>query len=107
MWPTCTLPAGLAPLSAGGSRETCIAAQALLTCEASSGDGAICLSDDPSQCPGTMTMDFTCHNECAADEYGVACGGVGPGNVPAPPAGCKRGIPDPAGIVFYCCPCEP
>jgi hypothetical protein len=30
---------------------------------------------------------------------------VGPGPIPAPPAGCRADGFVPAGIAFYCCPC--
>jgi hypothetical protein len=46
-----------------------------------------------------------CEDECHADEYAVACGGVGPGPIPDPPGGCRTVAANPAGYMFYCCPC--
>src|SRR5438046_2566387 len=92
----CTLPPGLTPLDAGMTRDRCTGARMLLTCHGPNGAGAGCLSNDSTQCPDLA--GFTCQNQCGDTEYVAACGGVGPGTVPDPPAGCKFASAVPAGI---------
>src|SRR4030081_3933934 len=79
--PACTWPASLDPSDASDGR--CVAARAYLTCTAPGGGGAACISNDLTQCPGSAGE--TCEDQCHADEYGAACGKVGPGSSPAPP----------------------
>jgi hypothetical protein len=105
----CQWPAALDPVDASTSGQ-CRAARAYVTCQDSSGAGQGCLSSDPTACPdipmGTG-VTRTCQNQCAANEYGAACGSIGPSTAPfpTPPTGCRTFAPTPAGIVFYCCPC--
>jgi len=103
--PACRFAPGLASSDAGSSREACIGARALLSCQEPSGFGTGCLSDDRNLCAGLAGS--SCQNECAESEYVVQCGGVGPGNVPDPPSECKFASAIPAGIAYYCCPCVP
>jgi hypothetical protein len=102
----CTWPASLDSQDAGAG--ACQPAHALLSCT----DGNVtelCLSDDPTRCPGVsalpgVTVD-NCHDLCDPQEFAVVCGSVGPGPTNDPPAGCHGAEATPAGIVFYCCPC--
>ena len=106
--PACAWPASLVDENAG--RGACHAARALLSCVGSNQTFEDCLSNDPAACPGPASMPgvtFTCHDVCAPHEYGVACGSIGPGPISDPPAGCHDPLATPAGIVFYCCPCQP
>ncbi|HVU03694.1 MAG TPA: BPTI/Kunitz domain-containing protein [Polyangiaceae bacterium] len=88
------------------TRDVCTAARTWLSCDARGGATELCMSDDPSHCPGD-DPGSNCRNACKPSEYVAACGGVGPGNIPAPPAGCRSAGAVPAGIAFYCCPCGP
>jgi hypothetical protein len=103
----CDWPASLDP--SDGAIGQCIAARAYLSCEGSTGGGEDCLSNDPSQCPGPnpiIGVTFSgCKDQCAVDEYAVACGGPGPGPWPAPPVGCRDLLPGPGGGTVSCCPC--
>ena len=51
----------------------------------------------------------TCHDECGPNEYGVACGRVGPSGVSSDPPSpnCRTPGFTPGGTAFYCCPCGP
>jgi hypothetical protein len=105
--PACSWPASLDP--ADGSMGQCVAARTYLACQGSNGGGEDCLSNNPTLCPGpnpVVGVTFSaCKDQCNADEYAVACGGPGPGQWPAPPAGC-RGLPSgPGGGSVSCCPC--
>jgi hypothetical protein len=107
--PVCQWPAALEPSDASAAGQ-CRAARAFVSCADANGGGVSCLSDDPTKCPDTPVQvgaTFTCQNQCAADEYGAACGSVGPSTAPFPeaPAGCRQLAATPAGVVFYCCPC--
>jgi len=82
----------------------------LLECKFTDGTTEDCLSNDVTGCPGAvMSGDLVgCSDLCAADEYGLSYGGVGP--LAAPPSidlpiGCGSGRYTPAGVAFYCCPC--
>ena len=92
-------------LTDGGGRTTCQAARALVSCTDSTGAGCGCISNDVS-CDGCQVSGVTCHDQCAANQYAVACGGVGPGPVPSPPDGCTFASANPGGIAYYCCPCN-
>jgi hypothetical protein len=84
------------------AQSQCTAARALVQCDLGGGEGEVGLSDDPTRCSGGSPGK----NQCADDEYGVACGSVGPSQAAAePPAGCRSKFPTPGGVVFYCCPC--
>jgi hypothetical protein len=107
-YPACHWPAAFDATDAGGG---CRAGRFRLACDG--GDAGLsvgCISDDPRQCDGVRVqpdVTFTCHDECAPNEFGLVCGGVGPGSAPSdPPAGCHSFSPTPGGIVFYCCPCS-
>jgi hypothetical protein len=86
------------------------AARVLLTC-AYAGGGGVCVSNDPTACPGFGSVggdSVSCSNTCTADEYGLGYGGVGPLAAPPSidlPVGCRLGEPTPGGVAFYCCPC--
>jgi hypothetical protein len=105
----CQWPATLASGDASSAGQ-CRAARAFVSCQDSNGGGEVCLSNDPTRCadspqqPGVTTA---CQNQCAADEYGAACGSPQPSTAafPEAPAGCRELAPTPGGIVFYCCPC--
>ena len=84
----------------------------LLNCTYTGGSTEGCLSNDATGCPGPpLTTDgdlVGCSDLCAADEYGLSYGGVGPLAAPPSidlPAGCGSGRYTPAGVAFYCCPC--
>lgn len=105
--PACTRAAGLADVDAAAS-GLCIAARAYVTCTFSNGGGEGCLSDDPTECPGSDPgggTDPSCEDKCSAAEYGVACGGPGPTSSAQPPAGCQSAGTTPGGVEFFCCPC--
>jgi hypothetical protein len=106
--PACTWPASLD--AADGETGQCVAARAYLSCKGSNGGGELCLSNDPTQCPGLNpivgTTFFGCVDQCAADEYAVGCGGPGPGPWPQPPAGCRSLPSGPGGGSVLCCPCD-
>jgi hypothetical protein len=96
---SCSWPADLE----GDAGGTCRAASFLLTCRR--GRGVFCLSDNPNSC-GTTSSG--CQSQCGPNEYGAACGFIGPGGSVDPPApGCHGQLLTPGGLAFYCCPCEP
>jgi hypothetical protein len=94
----------------GAPRDSCTSKRAYLKCDLPGGVTELCLSDDPTRCPdegvsgGAAAM--SCSDQCAADEYAVACGRIGP-NVgsAAPPDGCRSLLAGPGGGISYCCPC--
>lgn len=87
-----------------GKPGSCGAGRALIDCEAPNGSGCGCMTDGTT-CPGCGT-GATCTNKCAADEYVVSCGGIGPTTSQFnPPAACHFAGAVPAGIAYYCCPC--
>jgi hypothetical protein len=104
-WPSCSWPAALDPDPSGSARDHCVAARTRLSCSLPDGSGLSCWTDDPTQCDGGNPPGAECHADCAENEFSARCGGVGPGPVPDPPAGCRADGFVPAGIAFYCCPC--
>jgi hypothetical protein len=108
---SCHWPASLDPTDAGAGR--CRAKRHRLSC--SGGDAGVfeeCISDRADQCEDSGIVPgvtFTCRDQCQAGEYGVVCGGIGPNAPPSDPpaASCRSGAPTPAGVAFYCCPCDP
>jgi hypothetical protein len=104
-WPSCSWPATLDPDPSGSARDHCIATRTLLSCSQPDGAGAICATNDPTQCADGNLPGAECHAECAQNEFTAMCGGVGPGPVPQPPAGCHPMVSVPSGVVFHCCPC--
>lgn len=105
-WPSCHWPAAVDPDPSGSARDHCIAARTRLSCALPNGVVASCTTDDPARCPGADAPDpSTCHADCAQNEYSAQCGGIGPGAIPDPPAGCRLDGVTPAGIAFYCCAC--
>jgi hypothetical protein len=107
--PACRWPSNLDNVDP--STGQCRGARTLLSCSLAGGATQICLSNDPNRCPdtGTAVADAgtaaACTNLCAPGEYAAACGKVGPGTIPDPPAGCKNARPTPGGVIFYSCPC--
>lgn len=77
-----------------------------------------CISNDPTSCQGcTSTRGVaTCANKCAPNEYALSCGGLPALPLPdggdtertyqQPPDDCMSVGITPAGITFYCCPCQ-
>ena len=105
-WPSCSWPTALDPDPSGSARDHCVAARTRLSCALPDGVTESCTTNDPMRCESSDAPDpALCHAECAQNEYSATCGGVGPGPIPAPPAGCHSGGLVPAGIVYYCCPC--
>jgi hypothetical protein len=103
--PACSWPSDLEPADSS-SRSTCHAARALVSCGTGSGASAMCLSDGAIACSGAVFSEpLTCRDLCQPNQYVAACGGIGPGPVPDPPADCKFGSANPGGIAYYCCPC--
>ena len=98
----CSWPSSL---DGADGRTACQPARALVSCTDPTGAGCACLSDNIS-CDGCQLQDVTCHDQCAANQYVVACGGVGPGAVPSPPDGCTFASANPGGVAYYCCPCQ-
>lgn len=116
MLPACAWPVSLmsldhVDLSDGG----CQAARVDLWCSESNGGNESCLSNDPTQCPGTQSPGPNCQSICRGDEYAVGCIGPGLGPWPQPPAACHAApdvvlnagvsIPPGNGATLYCCPC--
>ena len=95
----CVMPS---PDAGASGRAACQMSRAYVTCMNPDGSGSSCTTDGAITCEGATG---TCQGECAATEYVAACGGVGPGPVPDPPAGCHFVAAFPAGVAFYCCPC--
>ena len=84
------------------------AARGLFECQAG-GATEICVSNDAAGCSGSAVgSSVVCSNLCAANQYGLGYGGVGP-LAPPPsidlPAGCGTAMFTPGGTEFYCCPC--
>jgi hypothetical protein len=101
------LPACSWPASLNDSRTTCSASRAQVSCTYPNGSGCGCTTSGAIECAGCgPNSGATCQDQCAATEYAVACGGVGPGPVPDPPSSCRFTGAVPAGIAYYCCPCE-
>ncbi len=108
----CTISPAVQALDGGSSSTVCSAARTLLLCKTldmgTSNAGEVCLSDDPSACPPSAGVlpdaGTSCDDECADDEYAVACG-FGPGVAPSPPSGCRGYGAAPSGTIYYCCPC--
>jgi hypothetical protein len=109
----CRWNAAWTPADAGDGR--CQARRHRVSCVGVGGPGASnsmvyvsCLSDTDT-CEGlertTPGVTYTCHDECAPNEFGMVCGRIGPGGGEAPPGACTKEGPTPAGISFYCCPC--
>jgi hypothetical protein len=110
--PACSWPASLGPndASTGACRN---ASRAVLSCTQPSGAGELCLSNDLVQCSDMSAAAAApsgaprCQDLCQPDEFGIICGPIGPTTTGAnPPSNCRSLLPTPAGIVFYCCPCE-
>jgi hypothetical protein len=111
-----TLPACPLLDPADASYQGCAAARAYVNCTATNGGGAACLSND--QCRGIDITSFgcsssggcasgiTCSDACNSNEFGVACGAVGPAGGPPIPSTCRSTSVTPGGIVFGCCPCS-
>jgi hypothetical protein len=82
----------------------------LIECQGG-GISGICVSNDVTGCSGSGSVvggPVNCNNTCAANEYGLGYGGVGPLAAPPSidlPAGCRLGLQTPGGVAFYCCPC--
>jgi hypothetical protein len=119
---SCTWSADLGTLT-DASPGQCTAAFAYLSCT-NGGVTEGCLSNDVTQCPGTIMVSggggnadgastvssgpLVCHDECASDEYGVECGGIGPtASAGQPPASCRGMGITPGGTEFFCCLCGP
>jgi len=68
-----------------------------------------CLSDSAMQCSDLGGTNLSnCHDTCAADEYALGCGGVGP-NAPSfsEPNNCRGFGRNPGGgSEAFCCPCD-
>ncbi|MES1208112.1 MAG: hypothetical protein ABUS79_19430 [Pseudomonadota bacterium] len=96
-------------LDGADGRTACKPARALVACHDPAGDGCGCSTDGGATCDCSAIVGagpWTCTSSCASNQYVVACGGVGPGAVPDPPVGCKSAGAVPAGIAYYCCPCQ-
>jgi len=88
----------------------CRASRTYVACHDSAGDGCSCATDGAQTCDCSGFLNagpWTCDYACAANQYFVSCGSIGPGaGAPAdPPAGCTSMAPNPGGVVGYCCPC--
>jgi hypothetical protein len=95
--------------STDAARISYSAGRALVSCAYASGATGICVSDDVTTCSSSAVGEpLSCSNLCAANQYGLSYGGVGPLAAPPSielPAGCTAGSQTPAGVAFYCCPC--
>jgi len=99
--PQCSWPSSLDASDA--AQGQCRAARALVQCDLGGGVTEGGLSDDATRCSGGAAG----HDLCNEDEYGAACGSVGPSQAVAddPPAGCRSKLMTPGGVAFFCCPC--
>ncbi|HSS40453.1 MAG TPA: hypothetical protein VLT58_16925, partial [Polyangia bacterium] len=96
-------------LNGADGRTACAPARAMVSCRDPRGEGCGCTTDGGATCDCSGIVGggpWICTSSCAANQYVVDCGGVGPGPVPDPPAGCVFSSAVPAGISYYCCPCE-
>jgi hypothetical protein len=78
----------------------------------------LCVSEDPTTCPGCHPTSGTvsCESKCSANQYATSCGGpprlaldgggTDRGYYQEPPDVCQLATPTPSGMGFYCCPCE-
>lgn len=108
---SCFWPASLDPTDAAGNGQ-CVAGRAYLACTYSNGSTELCVSNDPTQCPGpaqSANGTFSCQNRCQPDEYAITCGQAGfggaPGPTPQPPPASCRFLAGVEGVSFGCCPC--
>lgn len=105
--PACTWSPSFEPATAAPGQ--CRAARTYLSCQGAKGDGMSCLSTNVTECPGQNTtpgMSYSeCADQCHSDEYALACGGLGPGPWPQPPAACRTLPSGPGGGSISCCPC--
>ena len=108
--PQCTWPGSLNDAGPDG----CRASRALVACNGPAG-GCDCRSDDATTCPTPTTCGLaygytTCQDQCADNEYAVACGGPPQPDAAyvnqQPPSSCRLALATPGGVAFYCCPCE-
>lgn len=104
----------------GGTGGSCRAARYSLACSASGSvsatgsDGApegvtaSCISDDPARCDNTGSIETSaCVSQCAANEYGAACGSpIGDAGTTQPPPTCRSTGVGPGGHSDFCCTCE-
>ncbi len=92
----CRWPAAVEPKDAGAENQ-CRAGRYLASCDLGNGTWSSGLRDELGGCS----------SNCASNEYGLACGTIGPSSSPAPepPAGCHTPLYTPGGLTFYCCPC--
>jgi hypothetical protein len=105
-WPSCSWPSALDPDESGLARDHCVATRTRLECALADGSTEICPTNNPLQCEGAdPPAADACDAQCAPNEFALRCGGVGPGSIPAPPAGCHSEVPTGAGIILYCCSC--
>jgi hypothetical protein len=101
-----------------GPPGECRGAPALVFCPSGS-SGCLCLSDGAADSPCSPCLSDnggTCRSECAKNEFGLAChkSYVAPPYPPPspfvdtsePPDACSTPADLPAGVDFYCCPCE-
>lgn len=84
----------------------------LLICK-DGGASEICVSDATDSFPGTNAVPggtlTDCTDECNADEYVVAYGGIGPDShaaQPSLPPSCRFLGANPGGTEYDCCPCD-
>jgi hypothetical protein len=96
-------------LNGADGRTACAPVRAMVSCHDPRGEGCGCNTDGGATCDCSSIVGggpWTCTSACAANQYAVACGGVGPGPVPDPPTGCVFSSAVPAGISYFCCPCQ-
>jgi hypothetical protein len=101
-WPTALNDAGPAG---------CRASRTFVQCHDPAGGGCDCASDGALGCDCGASVSagpWTCDYACAADEYAVSCGSIGPSAGPPAdaPSGCRSLGANPGGIATYCCPCD-
>jgi hypothetical protein len=125
-WPVCSYPtpvdAGPGACRVGRAQLYCtypygVTCDDGMTWTSPSGPvGMLCVTDDPTGCPGCHPIagTATCESKCAPNQFVMECGGVprytdaGPDHdyYEEPPATCTLVTPTPAGVAFWCCPCE-
>jgi hypothetical protein len=77
-----------------------------LTCNAPSGAGCLCVTDDTT-CPECTLANVTCTDGCNANEYALSCGGPPHPEDPtftyaSAPVTCRSLGATPAGNAYYC-----
>ena len=86
-----------------GYVDNCRVGRAIVWCPWDSG-GEVCLSDSVTSCTPS-TAPSACVDQCASNEYGIACYPSATAPIHPPPSCRAVGALSPVLVVPYCCPC--